>query len=183
MNVLPRTEIGDPLLRKKARRIPKAYLRSQAFKDLCRSMVYTMRRSGGVGLAAPQIGFPYALISMEMRPTRSRPSAKGKKPLIVINPKITSFSKERTSDWEGCLSVPGLRGKVPRARKITVEYMTAEGEKVTENTSGLWARIFQHEIDHLNGILFVDRIEDTRTLMTVREFRERVLEKRKKRKV
>ena len=179
MKVLPRTELGNPVLRKKAKRVPLQSLKTKKTKGLIEQMIYTMRRAGGVGLAAPQIGQSISLAVMEMRKTKSRPNLKPKGPIVIVNPKITKYSKKKSSEYEGCLSLRGVRGKVPRSESITVEYYNEKGEKVAEEASGFWARIFQHEIDHLNGVAYVDRIEDTKTIMTLGEFKERVLKKKK----
>lgn len=175
MKVLPRTEFGNPILRKKAKPVPAPYLKSKTFKALVKSMIYTMRRVGGVGLAAPQIGVPLRLAVMELHPTGTRPTLKKKGPLVIVNPKITKYSKEKSADWEGCLSFKNARGKVMRPKSITVTYFDEKGKKHAEVATGLWARIFQHEIDHLNGTVYVDRMSGMQTLMTVPEFRKRML--------
>lgn len=141
-------------------------------------MLYTMRRVGGVGLAAPQIGESLNLAVMEIRATPTRPDLKKKGPITIVNPKITKYSKAVVEDWEGCLSFKNVRGCVPRSKEITVLYLNEKGEKVKEKASGLWARIFQHEIDHLNGKVYVDRIKDMKTLMTFSEFKQRVMKKK-----
>jgi len=141
-------------------------------------MIYTMRRVGGVGLAAPQLGKPLRVAVIEMRPTKTRPEIVKKGPIVVINPRITKYSSAKEEDWEGCLSLKRVRGSVPRSTSITVEYLNEHGDFVTEKASGLWARIFQHEIDHLNGTVYVDRMKDMKTLMTEREFRKRILKKK-----
>lgn len=179
MKVLLRTKLGNPILRKKAKKVPLKFLKTKKFKGLVKQMVYTMRRADGVGLAAPQIGLPMAIAVMEMRTTPTRPNIKPRGPIVIVNPKITKYSSKKVSDYEGCLSLGGVRAKVPRSEAITVEYYNEDGEKVIEKASGFWARIFQHEIDHLNGIAYIDRVEDTKTVMTVGEFKKRVLKEKK----
>lgn len=142
-------------------------------------MVYTMRRVGGVGLAAPQIGMPLRIAVMEMHPTPTRPKLQNKGPIAIINPTIIKYSSARVNGWEGCLSLKGVRGNVPRSKTVTVRYMNEKGKIITETASGLWARIFQHEIDHLNGTVYVDRMTSMKTLMTIDEFKKRVLKKKK----
>ena len=178
MKVLPRTQFGNPVLRGKAKPVPSALLKTAKLKKLIRQMIYTMRRVGGVGLAAPQVGLPLRLAVLEMRPTPTRPKLPHKGPTAIINPRIVQHSKESASDWEGCLSLPRVRGKVPRSRSITVQYLDEEGTQHREVASGLWARIFQHEIDHLDGRVYVDRMPDMQTLMTLGEFKKRVLKKK-----
>lgn len=176
MKPLPRTQFGNPVLRKKAKRVVLKELRNQSLKKLIQYM-FTTIQDIGVGLAAPQVGKPIRLAVIEVHPLPHRPNVTPYK-RIIINPKIVSYSKKMESDYEGCLSCDGLRGMVPRSKQITVEYYDERGEKQREVAHGLLARIYQHEIDHLNGILYVDRIEDTRTLMTVEEFNKRILHKR-----
>lgn len=178
MAILPRTEFGNPILRKKAKTVRRAYLATDSFKALIRDMRQTMRRADGVGLAAPQIGVPLRIAIIEMRPTDTRPGIGRKGPLVIINPRILSYGARVQMDWEGCLSFRGARGKVPRALTIVVEYMNEQGEVIEEAAGGLWARIFQHEIDHLEGTVYVDRMTDMKTLMTLSEYRVRILGKK-----
>lgn len=143
-------------------------------------MIHTMRRAGGVGLAAPQVGIPLQLAVMEMRPTKTRPKLPRRDPIVIVNPRIAKHSGIHT-DWEGCLSLDNVRGKVPRASAVTATYLNADGRKVVERATGLLARIFQHEIDHLHGILYVDRMKDMTTLMTLTEFKKHIVKKAPKR--
>lgn len=177
MKVLPRTEFGNPILRAKAKPIVLKTIGTAKFKALTKEMIYTMRRVGGVGLAAPQVGKSIQLAVMEMRPTKLRPDLEKKPAVVIINPRIVQYSSAKEDDWEGCLSLKRVRGNVTRSKTITVEYYNARGDKVVEKATGLWARIFQHEIDHLNGVTYVDRMKDTSTLMTVGEYRKRILKK------
>ena len=134
-----------------------------------------MRHADGVGLAAPQIGLSYQLAVIEAGAQRAK--RKGQKirteRIVIINPKLLKASKEKTYDWEGCLSCDGIRGKVARHKKLTVRYVDERGLAHTRTVSGFLARVFQHEIDHLNGVLYVDRMDDMKTLSTVAEFRKR----------
>ncbi|MBI2003424.1 MAG: peptide deformylase [Parcubacteria group bacterium] len=177
MKILPRTQFGNPILRAKAKKVSLNLLNKGKFRKLVKQMIYTMRQTGGVGLAAPQIGESLSLAVMETRPTPTRPKLKRKGPIVIINPRIVKYSKEKISDWEGCLSFENIRGSVPRSKTITVEYHNEKGEKIIEKAIGLWARIFQHEIDHLNDIVYIDRVEDTKTIMTLGEFKKRILKK------
>ena len=169
MKVLPRTEFGNSILRTKTKNVTYQTIRSKEFQNLIRQMVYTMRRTGGVGIAAPQIGKSLRVAVMEMRPTKTRPGLVHKGPLTIINPKILRRSSSSATDWEGCLSFPGPFGRVPRARWIDVEYVNESGEKTRERFSGLWARIFQHELDHLDGVVYTERMTDMKTLITKKE--------------
>lgn len=178
IKILPRTKFGNPILRKKAKKVPLNFLKTRKFKGLTKRMIYTMRCMHGVGLAAPQIGELISIAVMEMRPTKTRPGLEKKGPIIIVNPKIVKYSREKVKDWEGCLSFNGVRGSVPRSKVITVEYYSEKREKIREKATGLWARIFQHEIDHLNGVVYVDRMKDMKSLMTLQEFERRVLKKK-----
>lgn len=178
MKILPRTQFGNPILRAKAKDISLNFLKKEKFKKLVKQMIYTMRHVGGVGLAAPQIDESLCLAVMETRPTPTRPKLKRRGPIVVVNPRIVKYSKEKVSDWEGCLSFKGVRGDVPRSKIITVEYYNEKGEKIVEKATGLWARIFQHETDHLNGIVYVDRMIDMKKLVTLEEFKRRILKKK-----
>lgn len=165
--ILPRTHFGNPILRARARAVTKAYLKSVAFRNLVKQMFHTMYRVSGVGLAAPQVNKPLRLAVIGIRPLRFR--------RILVNPKITWHSKKKILDWEGCLSFPDGRGQVPRWSAIKVEYTNEKGERVREKHVGFVARVFQHEIDHLNGSVYVDRMPDMKTLMTRGEFMRRIV--------
>jgi len=180
MKVLPRTEFGNPILRAKAKKVPLKFLKTKKFQELKKQMIYTMRRAHGVGLAASQINSSLAIAVMEMRRTPTRPDIEPKGPIIIINPRIVKYSSKKVSGWEGCLSFRGVRGLVPRFESVTVEYYNEDGKKVVEKATGFWARVFQHEIDHLNGTVYIDHVDDTKTIITLGEFKKRILSKKKK---
>ena len=177
MKRLRRTYFGNPLLREKAKRVGLRSIKTPAFQKLIEEMFFTMRRVGGVGLAAPQIGKSLQLAVIEIRKSAVRPDIVPLPPTVIINPKIETVSKTKQSDWEGCLSLPSVRGLVPRHKRITVSYFDEAGKKQVMTFSGFRARVFQHEIDHLNGLLYVDRMPDMRTLMTANEFKGRILKR------
>ncbi|HEY0948228.1 MAG TPA: peptide deformylase [Candidatus Paceibacterota bacterium] len=177
MKVLPRTEFGNPILRTRTKNVPLGTIRSAEFQSLIKQMIYTMRRTGGVGIAAPQVGRPLRVAVMEMRPIKRRPETERMGPLTIINPRILERSPLSVTDWEGCLSFRGPFGRVPRAKWIQVEYVNENGEKIREKLSGFWARIFQHELDHLDGVVYVDRMTDIKTLVTQKELRKLLKEK------
>ncbi|WP_125773065.1 peptide deformylase [Antribacter gilvus] len=138
--------------------------------SLLDSMVARLRALNGAGLAAPQIGASVRVAVVEVRRTDVFPD-RPEHPLIeLINPTITKRSTDEVSDWEGCFSVPGLLGQVPRAAHITVEYTTRDGERVTREYSGYVARVIQHETDHLDAIEFIDRMPDMDSLTTVQNW-------------
>lgn len=173
---LPLTYFGNPILRKKAKKIPTSEIRKASFQKLIGQMLFTMRKARGVGLAAPQIGESIQLAVVEIKKTdmRSRASLK---PTVIINPEVVLRSKAKINDWEGCLSFPAARGLVPRYKSIVVKYLDESADEKVLKLKDFQARVFQHEIDHLNGILFVDRMKDMGTLMTLGEFEQRILEK------
>ena len=178
MKLLKLTNFGNPVLQKKGRNILVKTIHSAAFRNLVKRMFYTMRKVEGVGLAAPQIGESIMLAVIEVKPSKVRPNLKSLPPTVVINPRIIKHSKKVIDDWEGCLSLGGVRGLVPRHESIAVEYLNEKGEQQSKVFSGFHARVFQHEIDHLNGNVYVERMNNFRTLMTVDEFRKRVISKR-----
>lgn len=176
MKRIKRIQFGNLILREKARIVSLRRLQQPSLKDLIKRMFFTMRGLG-VGLAAPQVGRPIQLVVVEIKKTKIRPHVRPLGPTVVVNPKITSVSKKIADDWEGCLSFPGVRGMVPRHESITVEYYDRMGAKKRIVLRGFQARVFQHEIDHLNGILYTDRMTDMKTLMTADEFKKRAVKK------
>ena len=159
MKKLTITEWGNPILRQRTKRLNADGLSSPRFTKLIGDMFYTLKwvEGGGVGLAAPQVGISEQLVIIEI-PTPSAKIAKLRPNLmplprtVIINPRITSVSKKLVSDWEGCLSFPRVRGLVPRYKTITVEWHDEDGVKHIETLTGFHARVFQHEIDHLDGV-------------------------------
>ena len=106
------------------------------------------------------------------RPNVRYPNAPEMEPTAIINPCILSFSEEKEKDWEGCLSIPGIRGLVPRHKSINVKYLTRDGQEVKREFSHFIARIFQHELDHLNGTVFLDRLQSNKDLVTEKEYQK-----------
>lgn len=159
MALLPLRFDPDPVLRDKAKRI-KTF--DGNLRKLVEDMFETMHAENGVGLAAPQIGQSIRLLVAELEPNR-REGEKGFK-VALCNPEIVKVSDEKVTDTEGCLSIPGWVGDVPRHTSITVKAQTPEGKEVRIKAQDYYARVLQHEIDHLNGVLFTDRIEDISTL-------------------
>lgn len=135
------------LLRARAKEIDLAKWKAEELQKLAQDMVYTMKKAPGVGLAAPQIGQSIRLIIVEYTP----------KPLILINPKIVSHAWRRDLLEEGCLSVPGKWGQVKRYRSVKVRAQTLDGTLFEMEAQGFLSQIFQHEIDHLNGVLYIDK--------------------------
>lgn len=157
----------DAVLRQKAKRVAADRFEEQ-LAGLASLMTRMMYEEKGVGLAAPQVGVSLRLIVVD--PSQERDS-----PLVLVNPRVVD-AKGRDVDEEGCLSVPGVRAKVRRRDRVTVEYETVTGERQGVDADGLLARIFQHEIDHLDGTLFIDRLGPAGKLTVRHAVRE--LEKR-----
>ncbi len=142
--------IGDPILRKKAEPVLDFDKKLRKFVD---DMIDIMYVEDGIGLAAPQIGFSRQVVVVD-----ASELVKGEYPRAFINPEIIEFSEETDVKEEGCLSIPGVHEEVVRSTRIKVKYQNEKGKEFTEEYTNWLARILQHEIDHLNGILFVDRI-------------------------
>jgi peptide deformylase len=154
--------LGHPVLRMKARELAQDEIASPEIQRLIQDMADTMHEYGGIGLAAPQIHEPIqlAIIELPKENTRYPGLAAESVPLSVfINPKITVLDGTLQGFWEGCLSVPGLRGYVERPRIVRVDYLNAYGEPESLTAEGFLATVFQHELDHLQGVVYLDRIK------------------------
>ena len=163
-------QIGSLILRSKAKPVSSPI--NSEIIELIDSLIATAIDSKGVGIAAPQISQPYRLFIMASHPSDRYPHAPTMSPTAIINPRILHRGNKIVKDWEGCLSVPNVRGLVPRYQSIEVEYTTQAGKIKQEILTDFLARIFQHELDHLDGILFVDRVETESDLYTEAEYRE-----------
>ena len=171
MSVREIVEIGHPVLRERAREVAPDELRSAAVQGLIDDMIDTMRAANGAGLAANQVGETVRVAVVEVREGNPRYPYKPPVPLtVIVNPVIEALDDEIERINEGCLSVPNLRGEVPRHVSIRLRYTDREGAEHEEVRRGLTAGTFQHELDHLDGVLFVDRVTDPRTLSTWEEF-------------
>ena len=168
-------QAGEPVLRQAARALSVDEIRMPAMRDLLAHMRETMRDAPGVGLAAPQVGLGIQLAVIEDRPeylagvSPELLAEREREPVeyfALFNPKIVSYSDETGEFFEGCLSVAGFSALVRRARRVAVEYLDEQAEPQRLEASGWFARILQHEIDHLNGRLYIDRME-TRTFSTM----------------
>lgn len=164
-------ELGNPILRKKAKTVSGARLKSKAFQKFVDDLIKTCEVRDGMGIAANQVASSDRVFIVWSRPNKRYKNVPKLGPIAVINPKIIESSKKMTRDWEGCLSIPGIRGLVLRSDWVDVSFATREGEKVRVTFEGFVARIFQHEHDHLNGIVFLDRT-NPRDLVTESEFKK-----------
>ena len=172
MAARPVITIGNPLLRDVARDLDEEEFRGGDVRRLAADLVDTMRKEGGIGIAAPQIGESVQLAIIEISDTSQRyPDMSPFDLEVFINPKISVVDETEQGFWEGCLSVPDLRGLVYRPRAVRVDYLGLDGDARTLEAEGFLATVVQHELDHLQGILFVDRIRDTTKLATLEDYR------------
>ncbi len=171
MAVLPIREMGDPVLREAAREVSAEELAGAEVQRLIDDMIETMRTANGAGLAAPQVGVPLRIAVIEVREGNPRYPYKPPIPLtVIVNPHLTPLDGTTFATNEGCLSMPNVRGDLERFENVGVRYRDREGGIHEETRRGLTAGTFQHEVDHLDGILFVDRMTDLRSLSTWAEF-------------
>ena len=164
-------KIGHTILRSKTSVIPLEKIKTYEIQHLIDNMIETMHSVNGAGLAANQVYIPYRICVLEIL-DNERYKHLNQIPLkILINPKITIYNKSKTfNSYEGCLSVPNLRGKVKRYSHIKVEYYNREGLFISEDISGLNSIVYQHEIDHLDGFLFTDKLYNNKTLVTYENY-------------
>jgi len=165
-------QIGHPILRKKAKKV--AAVSSPETQNLIDDLIATAKESNGIGIAAPQVYQSLQIFILSSRPNARYPKAHYMKPTAVINPKIVSQSKVKKNDWEGCLSIPAIRGHIPRFTWIKIEYTTRGGKKITKTFKDFIGRIVQHEYDHLQGILFLDRLESNKDIISEKEYQKLV---------
>jgi peptide deformylase len=152
--------LGHPVLRTPTRELSVEEIRSPEIQRLILDMIDTMHEYGGVGLAAPQVHEPLRIAVIEVEQLNPRYRVDIAQPLLVIfNAHVTPLADEKFGFWEGCLSVPGLRGFVERPRKVRVDYLDHEGKPQSIVAEDFLATVFQHELDHLDGVLYVDKIK------------------------
>jgi peptide deformylase len=179
--ILDLTRFGNPVLREPARRLTKDEILSDEVQTLIENMYYTLKeRQYGVGLAAPQVGARVALSVLGIKPTPNRPNLTPFE-TVLINPEVIETHGEPAAMWEGCVSSGSddntLFAQVPRFERVTLRWVDERAEEHEEELEGFVAHVAQHETDHLNGILFVDRVEDTTTFMLADEYRKRIVHK------
>ncbi|MFM8551636.1 MAG: peptide deformylase [Nitrospiraceae bacterium] len=164
MAVLPVAKIGNPVLRLKARPVDSSAINTKAMQQFIDDLFETMREEEGIGLAAPQVSRSEQVLVM------SCPGEGGFPETVLINPTIVYYGPQQAEMWEGCLSVDGLRGKVTRPSMVRVRALDRQGKAVEFDATGLYAVCIQHEMDHLIGKLFLDRMTDLSTLTQLEEF-------------
>lgn len=166
-------QLGNPILRRCAQ--PVTQVNHPQIQRLIDDLILTVNQTHGVGIAAPQVSVSDCLLIVASRPNLRYPHAPIMEPTAMINPRIINCSGEPVKGWEGCLSIPGIRGLVPRYPMITVEYTSREGKLHQVELTDFVARIFQHELDHLEGKVFLDRLETTQDLMSESEYQKQII--------
>jgi peptide deformylase len=177
MSILKIARMGHPVLRAKARTVHPSEIRTPTIQELIDDMFETMKEYQGVGLAAPQVHEPLRIFVAGFPPRQDMDEDEEANedgedvPLMaLINPEIEIISRDVVEDWEGCLSIPDIRGRVQRARQIVVRAFDRSGKKMELQASGFTARVIQHETDHLDGVLFFDRMKTFQSLTFLDEF-------------
>ena len=165
-------KMGHPLLKEKALVINKDRIDSEDFKKFVDELIAIMRASEGVGIAATQVGVMERLFLLEVDNNKRYPNKENTPLHIMINPKIIYFSDEKIQAWEGCLSIPDVRGMVERSQSIIMEYTDIDGRTVEKEFNDFPAVIAQHELDHLDGILFIERMTDLKSLSFSDEYQK-----------
>ncbi|MQA30525.1 MAG: peptide deformylase [Luteitalea sp.] len=167
MSILKVARMGHPMLRAKARALDRRDIRTAAVQKLIDDMIDTMVEYHGVGLAAPQVHEGLRIFVATLDVDEPGETAE---PVALINPEITPRGAEMVDGWEGCLSIPDIRGRVPRSRQISVRAFDRNGERIELEAQDYSARVIQHETDHLDGVLFFDRMRSFETLSFLDEY-------------
>ncbi|AYF43635.1 MULTISPECIES: peptide deformylase [unclassified Halobacteriovorax] len=157
--------MGDPVLREITQEFTKEEILAPETKELIQDMQDSMKAAGGIGIAAPQIGVSKRVTIIDVPEESRYEEAQASQRMIIFNPKIEFLTQEEDGYWEGCLSVPGLRGFVERPNHIRVSFLDENAKEVVIEAQGFLATVFQHEIDHLFGKLYVDQIKDIKQLV------------------
>ncbi len=163
-------QLGDSVLRLQAKSIED--VDSGAIVTIIEEMLDILIESNGVGLAAPQISESVCIVIIASRPSQRYPNAPEMEPVVMLNPRFEVLSQTMKKDWEGCLSIPGIRALVPRFEKIKITYLDRQGEQQEWIVDDFIARIFQHEYDHLKGLVYLDRVENNRDIISESEFQK-----------
>jgi peptide deformylase len=170
--ILRKTEFGNPILRSVARRLNSDEIVSVDIQQLIQNMYYTLEhKKYGVGIAAPQVGLSVAISVIDTKPTPTRPEL-ARQRLTIINPEIVEVYGLKVKQWEGCISGSDLYAQVPRYKKIRLKWLDEKAETYEQDFDGFLAHVIQHETEHLNGILFIDKVKDTKSYMTFGEYKK-----------
>jgi peptide deformylase len=172
MSILKVARMGHPVLRKRARALDRADLKSSAVQKLIDDMIETMGEYHGIGLAAPQVheGVRIFIAGMQEADGDDEEEEAGIVPVPFVNPEIVPIGNDKETDWEGCLSIPDVRGRVPRYTRVKIRGLDREGVRQELQLVGFQARVVQHENDHLDGVLFFDRMPSLETLTFLDEY-------------
>jgi len=173
MSILKVARIAHPVLRSPAKPVPRSAFKNPLFQKLVDDMRETMYEYEGVGLAAPQVHESLRLAVIEVGGHDGR--AKAEVPfMVLVNPVITPLGEETVTGWEGCLSIPDLRGIVPRLARLKLEALDRHGKPYALEADGFFARVIQHECDHLDGGVYLDRMQGMRSLTFIKEFEDHI---------
>ncbi len=175
MAILKVARLGHPVLRRIAEPVSPEAIRSPDIQRLIDDMLETMDEYDGAGLAAPQVHVPRRIVIYGVQENPRYPDAESVPLTVLVNPEVTPATTEMDEDWEGCLSVPDLRGQVPRYTRVRVEAYDRDGMPVRFAAEGFHARVVQHECDHLDGTVYLDRMRSMATLTFLPEFQRHQL--------
>ena len=170
MSILKIAQMGNPVLRRPSELVPVKSIKSPVLQKFIDDMIATMREYNGVGLAAPQVHESLQVVVIEAQENPRYPDAPMIPLTILINPTVEILTEETEEDWEGCLSIPDIRGRVPRYREVRVKAYDRDGQEIDFTAKDFFARVIQHEHDHLQGIIFLDRMPKLDTLTYMAEF-------------
>ena len=168
--ILKVAQLGHPVLRRRARPVSVKQISSPSLQALLRDMIETMHEYDGVGIAAPQVHLSLQIAVIEVQRNPRYPHAPKIPLTVLINPRVKPVSSRKVKDWEGCLSVEGFRGVVPRWQSVQVAAYNAKGQLIRFRASGFYARVIQHEWDHLQGKVYLDRMPNLSTLTHLTEY-------------
>jgi peptide deformylase len=169
-SLLKIAQIGHPVLRTRSREVSAEELASKKMQDLIDNLITTMREANGAGLAANQVHEPVRICTIEVSKNPRYPYKPPIPLTVLVNPVLEPLDEETFDNYEGCLSVPNLRGVVPRSTRVRVTALDRHGHPLEQTVQGLSAATFQHECDHLDGVLFVDRVVDPKSYCTWEAF-------------
>ncbi len=177
--ILKVARLGHPVVRTPAQPVAVEQIRTHDFQKLLDDMVETMHEYNGVGLAAPQVHLGLQLAVLEVESNPRYPDAPSVPLTYLINPVVTVLDETKVEEWEGCLSIPEMRGVVPRHKKILVTALGRNGERLEIQAEDFHARVIQHETDHLKGEVYLDRMDGMRTLSHLAEWQRFVMNQRR----
>jgi peptide deformylase len=163
-------QLGHSILRQRAQQVDD--IQSEEILGIIERMLSLLSESDGVGIAAPQIFESFCIVVIASRPSKRYPLAPQMEPVMMINPTFEPLSDEVKKDWEGCLSIPMIRALVPRYTNIHIRYIDCQGHPQEMIAEAFVARIFQHEYDHLQGLVYLDRVEDNKDIVSEHEFQK-----------